>query len=303
LTQTSAETSDGGSTSSKYTRIDKLDCIEALMSNSACLLVDDFHYIDKPVQKAIIQGIKGPVMQGLTVFLLAVPHRAFDPMTVENEVEGRFKHIEIPDWELEDLLRIPQAGFEALKINTTDKLHQRICQEAFGNPLLVQEACSEFCLANNILRRSDQFVDVDEKLLDVAFREISKSKGFPKFQKLKKGPQARKMRQSRVMKDGGAEDIYSAIMMAIARTGPKPVTTYDEIRASMKELLGEGSFPQKNEITSALNHMSKIAKEKITGEPPLEWVKNDDELVITDPFLLFYMKYAFVDGHKLDTSP
>ena len=112
--QTSIETQDGSTSSTKYLRVDKIDCINAMLENSACLLVDDFHYIERDVQKAIIQGVKGPVMNGLTVFLLAVPHRAFDPVTVENEVEGRFKHIEIPDWDMEDLFESRRLAFPRL---------------------------------------------------------------------------------------------------------------------------------------------------------------------------------------------
>lgn len=51
-------------------------------------------------------------------------------------------------------------------------------------------------------------------------------------------------------------------------------------------------MPQKNEITSALSHMTTIAKTDIKGEPALEWVKETNEIVITDPFLIFYMKHA-----------
>ena len=70
--------------------------LEALLAESTSLLVDDFHYIPQEVQKSIIQSLKGAVFSGLSVILLAVPHRAFDPITVEDELQGRFKHIEIP---------------------------------------------------------------------------------------------------------------------------------------------------------------------------------------------------------------
>lgn len=51
-------------------------------------------------------------------------------------------------------------------------------------------------------------------------------------------------------------------------------------------------MPAKHEITAALVNMTKIARDKIEGEPPLEWVASENSLVITDPFLLFYMKWA-----------
>lgn len=234
-------------------------------------------------------------MRGLAVFLLAVPHRAFDPMTVENEVEGRFKHIPIPPWELDDLKKIPEIGFSALNFDVSIDVQTRICEESFGNPLLVQEACSEFAIVNGCVEKGLLKKRLDPSKLDVAFAEMATSKGFPKYQKLKKGPQARKARQVRQMKDGAGEDIYAAIMKSIARTGPKPLVTYDEIRASLKDLMGDSrALPQKNEITSALNHMTTIAKKEIKGEPPLEWIKDEDELVITDPFLLFYMKHSLL---------
>lgn len=290
----SLEANDSKTSEKTFVKSLKIACIDSLINSKAVLLVDDFHYISQNVQKSIIQAIKGPVMSGLTVFLLAVPHRAFDPVTVENEVEGRFKHIEIPPWSIDDLLLIPHRGFPALNVNCPTSVQENICQEAFGNPLLVQEACSELCLENDIEETQKNQKDIDGSRLEAAFSEIARSKGFPKFEKLKKGPQARKARQPRSLADGTEEDIYSTIMMAIAASGPKAKTSYDDIRASVKEVLADGAkMPQKNEITSALNHMSNIAKKDIKGEPPLEWVRDDDDLIITDPFLLFYMKYAF----------
>jgi hypothetical protein len=262
------------------------------VSGNISLLVDDFHYIPQDAQKGIIQSLKGAVFKGLAVILLAVPHRAFDPMTVEQEVEGRFKHIEIPPWDLADLVLIPERGFDALNSKSSKQLNERICNEGFGNPLLVQEICSELCLKNGIRERLTDSKQIDDKLLEPALEEIARSKGFPKYSKLKAGPDARKKRQPRLFKDGTSQDKYSAILTAIAVLGPKARTSYDELRGALQNLLVSSSMPAKHEITSALVNMSKIAREKIEGEPPLEWVGRDDALVITDPFLLFYMKWA-----------
>lgn len=103
--------------------------LEALVARKISLLVDDFHYIPQEAQKGIIQALKGAVFKGLAVILLAVPHRAFDPITVEQEVEGRFKHIEIPPWDIEDLSLIPERGFAALNIKSSALLNKRISSE------------------------------------------------------------------------------------------------------------------------------------------------------------------------------
>lgn len=110
-----SETAQDGSALT-YNNVSMLASINKLIEADIALLVDDFHYLDPFVQKGIIQSLKGAVFKGLTVFLLAVPHRAFDPITVENEVEGRFKHIEIPEWTLEDLKLIPEKGEPALRV-------------------------------------------------------------------------------------------------------------------------------------------------------------------------------------------
>ena len=266
--------------------------LDALVRENISLLVDDFHYIPSEAQKGIIQALKGAVFKGLAVILLAVPHRAFDPVTVEQEVEGRFQHIEIDSWDIDDLILIPERGFAALNVIVNNNLNRAICQEGFGNPLLVQEICSELCIQNDVYERQESAKKLDETLLPRALADIAKSKGFPKYSKLKAGPDARKKRQLRNFKDGSAQDKYQAILTAIASLGPKPRTSYDELRSALQTLLVPGSMPAKHEITSALVNMSKIAKDKIEGEPPIEWVASENSLVITDPFLLFYMKWA-----------
>lgn len=264
------------------------------------LLVDDFHYIPSHVQKSIIQSLKGAVYDGLSVILLAVPHRAFDPMTVEDEVQGRFKHIEIPPWDMSDLLQIPLKGFDALNVKSSDALNNEICSNGFGNPLLVQEICSELCIKNEIFETKEQIFNIDGNYLPEAFADTARSKGFPKYNKLKTGPDAKKKRQLRQFKDGTELDKYAAILRAISAIGPKSRTTYDEIRGQLQSLLVQNSMPAKHEITSALVNMTKIARDKIEGEPPIEWIGSDDVLVITDPFLLFYMKWA--ESHKAPGS-
>src|SRR3546814_381421 len=193
---------------------------------------------------------------------------------------------------MNDLALIPQRGVDALNVGSSTRQNNAICADGFGNPLLVQEICSEFCIKNGIFGWSADTQKLNMESLEIALNEIAKSKGFPKYSKLKAGPDARKKRQPRQFKDGTSQDKYSAILMAVATIGPKTRTSYDEIRSTLQTMLIPSSMPAKHEITSALVNMSKIAREKIEGEPPLEWVSSEDSLVITDPFLLFYMKWA-----------
>ncbi len=277
--------------SATYSNVPILAVSNKLLESKIAILVDDFHYIPQDIQKSIIQALKAPIFKGLTVLFLAVPHRAFDPITVEDEMQGRFRHIPIPSWSSDDLVLSPKRGFDALNVDCSKALADRICQESFSNPLLVQEICSELCASAGIFEKQNIKKSIDERLIAPTLQTVAESKGFPKYRKLREGPQSRKDRQSRNLKDGGSADIYEALLMALAKLGPKPRTQYDELRATLRDIIEEGQVPQKHEVTAALTHMSKIAREQIQGEPPLEFVKDEDALVITDPFLLFYMRW------------
>ena len=274
-----------------YQNVPVLAVTKKLLAEGKTVLVDDFHYIPQNVQREIIQALKGPIFKGLTVIFLAVPHRAFDPITVEEEMQGRFRHIPIPPWSQEDLLLIPQRGFQALQVVYPRLFAERICSESFSNPLLVQEICSELRASAGIFERHEKPTMLDKSSLDRTLAGVAESKGFPKYRKLREGPQARTDRQARHLRNGGTADIYEAILIALARLGPRARTHYDELRTALRDLIEEGQVPQKHEVTAALSQMSRIAREQIVGEPPLEFVRDEDALVITDPFLLFYMKW------------
>lgn len=281
---------------STFSRVVLLDAINKLVRDDVTLIVDDFHYISPDVQLSIVRALKGAVFDGLSVFFLAVPHRAFDPLSVENEVEGRFKHITIPEWSLDDLAKIPEIGFPALNVKVSRAIQRKICADSFGNPLLVQEICSEFCLKNSVRSYQSRSKKLKDSLLSLAYTEMAESKASPTFQKLRRGPDGRRSRKLRSLRGGGDSDIFNAILLALARLGPLPSTTYNEIRLSLQAVFEDGvAQPAKAELTAALATMNSLARERSQGEPPIEWVASEGALVITDPFLLFHMRWTYRD--------
>jgi hypothetical protein len=83
------------------------------------------------------------------------------------------------------------------------------------------------------------------------FRRLSQDAGLPIYQKLAAGPQSRKARAKRPLRDSGFADIYQAVLLAIAETGPSGVISYDDLRELLGRVLSE-QVPQEHEITSAL---------------------------------------------------
>lgn len=141
-------------------------------------------------------------------------------------------------------------------------------------------------------------VDAEERMktgmsdtleLEQMFRSISRDAGLPIYQKLAAGPQSRKVRAKRPMATGDQADIYQAILLALAETGPKAIVPYDELRGALGNLL-TNMVPQKHEITSALKHLANISKE-IGAETAVDWDDTRREVNLAELYLRFFLKW------------
>ena len=283
----------GEGSSQKFSNKNKRTILDYIRERDLALVVDDFHYMPSDVQREVVRALKSEVFEGLVAILIAVPHRAFDAIGVEREMEGRFAHVEIPAWSVEELLKIPGKGFPALNMIVPQSVCVELAGEANGSPLLMQRFCGRVCALYDIEEAlsAPKEYNPSNSARETIFKDIANQFGFPTFDKLAKGPQSRSKRIDRKLASGqGSLDIYEAVLAAVSNTGPKEKIHYNEIRDELKSMLVEGDQPQKHEVSSALNHMSGIAKDEIEGEPVVEWV--DDHLYITDPFLMFYMRWA-----------
>lgn len=264
-----------------------------LIDNRISLVVDDFHYIPHEVQKDIVRSLKSEIFDGLIAILIAVPHRAFDVIGVEREMEGRFAHIEIPTWGQDELKIIPNKGFIELRMRVPEECCSLFAAEAFGSPLLMQRFCLRLCIHYDISETLQNIIEYNpsKDVREEIFESVSSQFGLPSFDKLSKGPQSRKKRMDRKLSNEDVNlDIYQCVLKAIANSGPKEKLHYNEIRDELRKIIVDTDIPQKHEVSSALGQMSSIAKEKIEGEPVLEW--SDDYVYLTDPFLMFYMRWS-----------
>lgn len=274
----------------------KKNILTLIREQGHTLIVDDFHYLKSDVQKDVIRSLKSEVFAGLDVVLIAVPHRAFDTISAEPEMEGRYAHVNIPEWSLDDLKIIAKNGFTTLGMEVSNETLEEFCCESLGSPLLMQRFCSRLCQHYGIEKTVGAITEFypDKNTRVEIFKQISKQSGFPTFAKLTKGPQSRSKRNPRRLRDGsGSLDIYQAVLVVVGNTGPKSKLHYDEIRVALQRLLKEVDIPQKHEVSNALRQMENIAKTKVKGEPVLEWT--DDILYLTNPFLMFYMRWLDTD--------
>lgn len=264
--------------------------IEALLDKKISLVIDYFHYVPDEARASLVRSLKGAVFRGLKVVLLSTPHRAFDAIKAEAEVTGRFKHVTVPHWSTDDLRLIAEIGFEALNIEAERDMIETLANESEGSPLLMQRFCWNLCYDAGIVVTSTfskLLVNVD---VEAIFNEVANDAGLPTYEKLAKGPQSRTDRIRRPMAGGGTADIYEAILLAVAKTGPKERISYDQIRTNLNLILTD-KIPQKIEVSNALNYLTEIDSKENKGQRAIDWDGQNLDLFLTDPFFRFYLRW------------
>ncbi len=266
---------------------------EALRGSSYLLIIDDFHYIDREVQLALVRGLKDLVFDGLGVILASVPHRAFDAVRVEKEMTGRVTHLNVTPWSEDELIEIARLGFEALNVvDQGGELAARLANESFASPHLMQDFCKRLCRANGVAEQQGTPVALSPPVdWEAFFKETAVDTSKAAFDLLRTGPRQRTDRIRRRLKDGRETDIYGAVLAAVAHTGPKLEIGYEVLRASLRDVLSS-ELPQRHEVTRVLDQMTQIAREKVDGEPVLEYDDVMSTVHISDPYFAFYLRWG-----------
>lgn len=270
----------------------------ALKQMKPVLIIDDFHYVEPEEQLAIVRGLKDLIFEGLSVVVAAVPHRAYDVVRVEKEMTARVEQLLVKHWTPEDLRRIAAQGFHALGVDDPEaELGKRLAEESFGSPFLMQTHCLNLCIENTTESVLPAQLQAPEWTRFFQRQATSTSKSA--FELLKRGRRQRRDRIQREMHDGTTTDIYGAILAAIERTGPRTTLSYEDLRASLRQILAS-SMPQRHEVTNVLEQMTAIAKDVIEGEPVLEYDSELSELHLVDPFFAYYIRWASTGEKNLD---
>lgn len=271
----------------------KVAAISMLQTEEIPLVVDDFHYIDKKIQKSIVRALKAPIMHGLPVIFIAIPNRKYDAVEVEREMTGRIENIEMPAWEEDELRSIAVQGFKALNIKVSSDLITNLSQSAYGSPFLMQEFCRSLCEKCEIEEYMEKTQYISDNIdIKNVFAEIAEHSGRSIFNKLKRGPRARSDRKKRLLQSGEETDIYGVVLEGLKALKPGVESMpYELLRNNIKDVLAENP-PQKNEISRVLDQIAKISYTDTSSTPVIDWQRDDDIITITDPFFAFFLKWA-----------
>ena len=269
--------------------------IDEVSHSTFVLLIDDFHYMDRAVQREVSKQIKEAARQGVKICAASVPHRSDDVVRSNPELRGRVQAIDLDYWEASELRQIGELGFEALNVRITSRVLDTFAQESSGSPQLMQALCLQLCFETDCTKRSNtlerlRYTDDDvQKVLALA---TSRADYSSLVRRMHTGPKQRgQERKEFQLSDGSVGDVYRAVLLAIASDPPALSFRYADLNSRVENCcLGEA--PRAQSIAGACAQISAMAAEMYPDERVIEWEDEENLLELIDPYLRFYLRWA-----------
>lgn len=255
------------------------------------VFIDDYHYMPKAAQVAVGRQIKEAAERGVNICTASVPHRKDDVVRGNAELRGRVQGIDFTYWQIEETRKIAEQGFAVLGVKLPEFAIDRMAEEAFGSPQLMQQICLQACMRLGIDEKSESGRDLVVSGGDLVkiFEQASTTTDFSSLlEGLHEGPKQRgSPRNQFAFTDGTHGDVYRCILLALRQSPPRLSFPYAEIYERTRKVCSEDT-PAGSSVASALEQMPEIALDLEPNAQIIEW--GDDVLDIVDPYFLYYLR-------------
>jgi hypothetical protein len=243
------------------------------------LVIEDFHYLSEDVKKEVFQQWKAFTDEGVSVLLVSTSHHTIDIAKANRDLSGRTRFIDVGQWAVKDLARIPEKGFAFLNIKSSATVNKRIARESVGLPIIAQQICQELVVsrANAGISRAIQADDV-KKVQKTVANELY-SHHASDYERLRQGPRQTRRKHAtyeKILASFALEPLQFSLKhqeliervgkLRVASEAPVPVAS---INSALKAL---GKFQDRNEMSL------------------LEWHDVERTLYIVEPSFLFYLR-------------
>ena len=281
-----------GNSDSSTTEIHGLEAVIREISDSDFVVfIDDFHYIDRDVQREVGRQIKAAIENGVTVCTASVPHSNDDVVRANPELRGRLAAIDIGYWSEGDLELIAKSGFPALNIEIAKSVIKRLARESLGSPQIMQSLCLNLCFVVGVGERLKELTRIDvnsEHIKEIFKRTSTLSDWSSLVSEIHSGPRQRGTeRKIFDFIDKTKGDVYRAILLSLIQDPARLSLRYDEILTRVRAVCVD-EVPVGSSINAALEQIAKLSQDINDGNPIIEW--DEDVLDIVEPYLLFYMR-------------
>lgn len=263
--------------------------IHYFKGNQKVLVIDDFHYAPEESQLYIAQQLKDAIRKDFKVVVISLPHRAYDTVRKNADLQGRLSLINIQPWQMEELEEIALLGFKQLQIPITKKMARHIAVESLTSPQLMQYICLSICTLLNT--DEEKPGEIPDSILKTAFKFTTINFEYRDVVKvLRDGPFTRGKARKKYDTKSEPMDIYSLIIAGIANDPPLMGLTLEELKTRIDAIVINPEKPSKNAIRDALTKLQSIIDERESIYKVFEW--KDQTVFILDPIFLFYLRWG-----------
>jgi hypothetical protein len=139
------------------------DIIRALQDFKEYIVLEDFHYLQIETQKDFAVALKAFHEQSRLCFIVVGVWLEESRLTVYNgDLTGRVIGINADKWSKVELGEVIEAGECLLNIRFTDVFKQALLQGCLDSVYIVQEACYQACIKQDLHFTQDVQVDVGD---------------------------------------------------------------------------------------------------------------------------------------------
>lgn len=288
-------TNIGKAETASYDGPDSLTILEHLRDQAITLVIDDFHYIERAVQKSLAEQFKEAARAGNSIIVISVSHRSDDAIRANPDLRGRVVCIDIPYWKPDELRIIPLKGLPLLNVSADDAVIEDLVRESISSPQLMQAICLQLCRDLGIettLRARANISLGQNQLYDLCRNTTVIANCKAAFDIIIKGPKTRGSERREFSLGGNKKgDIYYIILKAIASGEPHLTLPYTIIKDRVEQLVPNDNL-RGSSIAVALSHMHKAVLNKLGEDRVMEWDEERGTLNIPDPYFLYYLRWA-----------
>lgn len=258
------------------------DLIPLLKELPIQLVVEDFHYLADDVKKEVFQQWKVFTDEGVSVLIVSTTHHAADIAKANPDLSDRAQLLDIGQWSIADLKRIPVQGFGVLALKCTGPALEQIAKESVGLPIIAQQICQEISNSRDLTpgsRSRMQQIRVDEvkKAQDYVAGSLYANHKAD-YEQLVRGPREK----------GRKYATYEKILASFALEPLKFSLHYGELAERVTTLCSEGETIPTASINAALKALGNFQKRKRMSL--LDWHDGEQRLYIIEPSFLFYLR-------------
>ncbi len=139
------------------------DIISALNGFSRFIVLEDFHYLPIETQKDFAVALKAFHEQSTLCFMVVGVWLEESRLTVYNgDLTGRLIGINADKWSKSELREVIEAGEQLLNIRFTESFKNAVLSDCLDSVYIVQEACYQACIKQNIHFTQDKLLDIGE---------------------------------------------------------------------------------------------------------------------------------------------